>query len=135
LLRLDLPFAIFFLVCFAALPNALDVAACEPLPPLRFAAASAARVAMNRLAQARAATSADRYRRVKSDFPQLRRIASPPGARRAPRCYTQDLGGKAIIATVSRRLHLATPSSSSKSAPGRSGFVKEFEWAQLLQGT
>src|SRR5258705_10240091 len=65
LLSLDLPVANFFPVAFAVLSADLDVAAGEPLPPPRFAAASAASVTASRLAQASAATTV-RYRRVKS---------------------------------------------------------------------
>ena len=55
---------------FAVLSADLAVAAGELLAPRRVAAASAARVTASRLAQASAATSADRSRRVKSACPQ-----------------------------------------------------------------
>src|SRR4029453_11634451 len=73
-LPVDLP-ATFFPVAFVVFPAALAVA-CAPLAP-RAAAVSAERVIASALAQASAATSADRYRDFKV-CPQIpRRIASP----------------------------------------------------------
>src|SRR5258707_14655061 len=76
-LSLDLP-ATFFPAALAAFPEALAVV-CAPLAP-RAAAGSAARVIASALAQASAATSADRYRVFKFACPQI------PGESLRPNC-------------------------------------------------
>jgi hypothetical protein len=55
--------------CLSDLSAACLSAACEPLPWRCRVAASTANVATTKLAHASAATRADRYRRINSDFP------------------------------------------------------------------
>ena len=103
---------------FAALPAALAVAAGALLAPPRFAAASLARPAANRLAQASAATSADRYRRVKMACPQFpgellrlsARHALPLTGRMLPKIWAEKRCRNGIH---------AAPSRAGRCAPGR----------------
>src|SRR4030095_9277047 len=108
LLPLDLP-ATFFPVAFVVFPAALAVA-CAPLAP-RAAAVSAARVIASALAQASAATSADRYRDFKI-CPQIPgewlRPKSNSGTRppELTNAMQQHLGGKVPALSPKRWLCL-----------------------------
>src|SRR4029450_12033286 len=107
-LPVDLP-ATFFPVAFVVFPAALAVA-CAPLAP-RAAAVSAARVIASALAQASAATSADRYRDFKI-CPQIPgewlrpKSNSGPRPPEVARAMQQHWGGKVPALSPKRWLCL-----------------------------